>query len=709
MVWRRWLPLLALLVALPATAATAPAVTRPHFQVHGQDVAGSTAFFLAAGGRAGAVAVTAAHSLDLSKLARSDQVRFVLVGAGSTAAVSSRFLAPPGRSFTSPGGSLLHDYLVFALGSAPSGVRVLHPDPRRPSRLVGERVRILGVSTEEKRGQKAIFGTVAGADDSRIEVDLDVPEDLRGWGGAPVLTDSGGRVIGILQAAWPSRGHLRLGVAPIAGVLAAIAKPLDGGLGRAFAAYAPHATARSLRRTASGSTANTASRKPGRTAAARSAEASIDQSLALEPEGPKLGKAGALQTKLDIEIRRPSSGAIVSDPNGAFVSGRAVAAIGKFKRFDIMLVIDTSGSTADMTGTDVNGNGVVGRTGFQGLFGRTDPGDSILAAEVAAARRVIRGLDPRSTRVGLITFAGTPKAPPGYIVIGGRSGPAAITEQALTTNYARVNRALDRVLARGSAGMTYMSEGIRMGIRELLGLRGSISTPDPDSEKVMLFFTDGTPTLPYDPQMEAANVETVLRASDSAKRAGIKIDSFAIGPDALQGPVSTVEMASRTGGRFTPVRNPGQLVDVIDNVSLANIEKVEIKNLSNGKTATVKEMNADGSFGALVPVSTGKNHIEVLAHASDGSEAHKEFTVVYAPDAPKVEVPPPYIAQRNRLLQKRLVELRHGSVALEHQRAETARKELLIQIDRERAAAEQRAAAQRKELHLEVQQPSKEP
>jgi hypothetical protein len=683
---RLWIPLVALLAALPAAAETTPAVVRPRFSTQGQVEGSGTAFFLPAQGAAGAVAVTAAHSIPLSDLGHATEVRFVLGGSGSEAAVSSRFFAPPGRSFSAPGGSLVDDYLVFALDAAPSGVRILQSDSRKPSALVGERVRVLGVPAMEQRDEKAIFGTVAHASAERIEVALDVPEDLRGWGGAPVLSDANGEVIGILQAAWPSGGHLRLGVAPIAGVLAAMAHPLDGGLGRAFQRYAAGGSAPAPASTAS-----------------RARAPSIDHSLALPPDakgGSLHGKAGASRTRLDIEVRRPGDGAVVSDPNGAFVSGRAMASAGDFKHFDVMLVIDTSGSTADMTGTDVNGNGVVGKTGLHGLFGATDPGDSILAAEVAAARRVIQGLDPRSTRVGLITFAGMPGPAPGTFTLGSRR-PAAVTEQALTTDYARVQQALNRVLSRGSDGMTYMSEGVRMGIRELLGLRGSISTADPESEKVMLFFTDGTPTLPYDPMMEAANVETVLRAADSAKRAGIKIDSFAIGPEALQGPVSTVEMAARTGGRFTPVRNPGQLVDVVENVSLADIEKVEIRNLSNGQSATVKELNADGSFGALVPVATGKNRIDVVARASDGTEAHRQVTVVYAPDAPKA----PYIAQRNRLLQRRLVELRRGRVALEQERAAAARKELLVQIDRERAAAEQRAAAQRKELQLEVENP----
>ena len=71
----------------------------------------------------------------------------------------------------------------------------------------------------------------------------------------------------------------------------------------------------------------------------------------------------------------------------------------------------------------------------------------------------------------------------------------------------------------------------------------ALSEPDASSEKVVLFFTDGRPTLPYDQVFEAENVKAVLRAADRSARANIKIHSFAIGPEALEGPVATVEMA----------------------------------------------------------------------------------------------------------------------------------------------------------------------
>ena len=56
----------------------------------------------------------------------------------------------------------------------------------------------------------------------------------------------------------------------------------------------------------------------------------------------------------------------------------------------------------------------------------------------------------------------------------------------------------------------------------------------------------------------------VWRAARRARRADTRLHSFATGPDALDGPIATVEMASRTRGYFTPVRHPGDLVDVVE-------------------------------------------------------------------------------------------------------------------------------------------------
>ena len=236
--------------------------------------------------------------------------------------------------------------------------------------------------------------------------------------------------------------------------------------------------------------------------------------------------------------------------------------------------------------------------------------------------------------------------------------------------------------------MTNMAEGLDLAWVELTGLRGGLSEPDRDSEKVILFFTDGQPTLPYEAFFEADNVKAVLRAADRARRMKVKIHSFAIGPEALDGPVAVVEMATRTGGYFTPVRHPGDLVAVIENVSFANIDDVTVRNLTTGEPASELITSADGTFSALVPVEKGRNRIQVVARANDGSDANAEVTVNYVPGVDTRTLPRELMGQRNRLLEQRLVELKRGRIAAEQERADTARKELLFEIEQERRQAE---------------------
>jgi hypothetical protein len=603
-------------------------------------------------------------------------------------AVASRFYTEPGRSFRDAGATLRDDFIVFALDAPPFGIRVLEPDTNRWD-LAGSRVRILGVPAAIPQDEDDIFGRVRSLNDTRIEVELDVPVDLRGWGGAPVLRYPEGTVVGILEAAWPEGNTLRLGAAPIAGVLAALEQPLEGGRGLPFARFAP---------------TEQAAKAPEPPVVARDEPVAISARAKKSgpPEGETLlGKAGATSTELLVEIEYPEDGAIVGEAAGAFLAGRALAVLGEFQRFDVLLVLDTSGSTAEMTGADINGNGIIGKGGLGGLFGSTDPGDSILAAEVAAARQMLQGLDPRSTRVGLVTFAGDPPGQGG--IFSRRPRKAALTEEPLTSDYARIDRALDGVLRRGPDGMTNMAEGLDLAWVELTGLRGGLSEPDRHSEKVILFFTDGQPTLPYEPFFQADNVRAVLRAADRARRMKVKIHSFAIGPEALDGPVAAVEMAARTGGHFTPVRHPADLVKVIENVSFANIDEVRVENLTTGARASNLFTNADGSFSALIPVEAGFNRIRVAVRTNDGLEASAEITLKHAPGIETVLLPRELMSQRNRLLEQRLVELKRGRIAAEQERADEARKELLLEIERERSKAEARAAQQRKELELEVE------
>jgi hypothetical protein len=291
-----------------------------------------------------------------------------------------------------------------------------------------------------------------------------------------------------------------------------------------------------------------------------------------------------------------------------------------------------------------------------------------------------------------VTFAGEPVE-----LVPGLRTPvrrAAFTEEPLTSDYKRLEGAFARVRERGAHGMTHMAAGVDQATLELLGLEGSLSRADPDSEKVVLFFTDGEPTLPH-LGSDAGNVRSVLQSAQRARAAGVRIHSFAIGPEALGGPISTVEMAAITDGLFTPVRHPGRLVRFMEGVSFAHIEQVRIRNGSTGASVSAR-VHADGSWDALVPLEEGSNLLEVSARSSDGAEATRSVTVHHRPGAGSPFVPVELVAKHNELLEDRLAALRLD-------RAEAVRRELVLEIERERAEALVRAERQRKELEIEVE------
>lgn len=678
---------IAMAAALGAAALAAPArgelpsVVRARYGAE-QGLARGTVFFLATA--AGPVAVGAAHSFDVSKLAASPELVFELGRTRARVAAASRLLTLPGVPFSEPGGSLRSDFVVFALDAPPAAVRVRPAGaPRRRGRVA-----VLGIPGSVPEDQHAVAGQVRESDDEKVEIELDSAYDLRGWGGAPVVESEDGGVIGIVQAAQPTGKTMRVVATPIAAVLDALRSPLEGGRGRAFAA---------LR-----------NEPPGAATTARTAPAASPTAPppSEKPKPPATIRQTGPQRPVVVAIDHPQNEATLGGTEAtAIVAGRALVPRSEGFTTDVVFVIDVSGSTSAPSGADVNGNGVIGAaptSASGGLFalGSSDPGDSILAAEVAAVRRLLSRLDPRYTRVALATFSGQ------MLDYGVLAENPAVTEIALTNAYEDTQRALDRVLARGPNGATYIAAGIDQATNELLGQHGAFSRADANSQKVIVFLTDGLPTLPFEGN-DPRNTITVMRAADRARNANARVYSFGVGEEALSGPLALLELARLTDGTFTPVRDPALLSDVFAEVEFADVESLEVRNATLGAAALATELGADGSFGALVPLRTGRNQIEVTARASDGRSTTERVTVHFAPDGVAAALPPGLVSVQNKLLELRLTQLRRDRIAGEQQRVEALRAQLAREISRERERAAERAVEQRKQLKLEVErQPS---
>jgi hypothetical protein len=159
-----------------------------------------------------------------------------------------------------------------------------------------------------------------------------------------------------------------------------------------------------------------------------------------------------------------------------------------------------------------------------------------------------------------------------------------------------------------------------------------------------------------------------------------------------------------TGGSFIPVRHPGELSAVVDALNFANLEDVILRSATTGNAADPFRMTADGSWGGFVKMVPGSNTVQISARSTDGVEATEVLHIVHEPAAQPLSIPEDLGVRHNRLLEDCLRNLKQLRVAAERDQAEKVRKELLLEIGRERAKARERVAEQRKQLELEIEE-----
>jgi hypothetical protein len=376
-------------------------------------------------------------------------------------------------------------------------------------------------------------------------------------------------------------------------------------------------------------------------------------------------------TAVRILIESPLPGEPVSNKvHQAPIKGSAVTDGERPVDFDVILIIDVSGSTKVASGVDVDGDGEIGIDPRYELvppgtyppdLQNTDPQDSILAAEIVAAEALITALDSSRVRVGVISFSGEMNPASGHRVRFDQQD--AWVEVPLTGDYERVRRALRGIVARGPHGGTNFAAGIRLAVAELAGLSSSRSAPRPHAKKVALFLTDGLPTFPIGSGSAAdpGDTEAALNAARLAHKAGITINTYALGPNALTNPIAATEVARITVGTFMPVQNPGDIISFLQGVSFANVEDVVFSNLTTREVSYDVALLPDGSFSGFVPVTEGTNRVRVTALSSDGSSGSVEFDLVFETSG-----------------------LTSRELALELDRIRERNKQLMLLIERER-------------------------
>jgi len=260
--------------------------------------------------------------------------------------------------------------------------------------------------------------------------------------------------------------------------------------------------------------------------------------------------------------------------------------------FDLFFVIDSSGSTSAASGRDIDEDGFLG-TGR--AYNNTDPGDSVLEAELEAVRTFVAELNPSWARVAIIEFAAILPVSDGRMRI----------VQSLTRNFNAVESALQDISARGSSGATDYGGAIRLLNEEFL------ANADPDNRIPICFFlSDGIPTFPDPPydETQPRDRETAIEATLESASHGIEINTYEVGPAGAADILT--EMADLTGGEFYPALVAGDIIDVLNDFELAVIESIVILNETTGEEAE-GTVEPDGSFVGSITLQAGENELTI--------------------------------------------------------------------------------------------------
>ena len=374
------------------------------------------------------------------------------------------------------------------------------------------------------------------------------------------------------------------------------------------------------------------------------------------------GAAPALAADaIHLEVVAPAPGA---PPQRAapWLEVRGWAAAGPAGDQDLVVVVDLSGSTHEPSGVDVDGDGTLG-VARRFHDGSSDPGDSVRAAELVAARRLAEGLDLARTRIAILVFADN-----------------AYTLCPLTQRREELDERLGELEDewRGEAGATDLAKALRWAGRILA--EGAASAPGPRRRDVVLL-SDGEPTAPGSPAEARAEARA---AAGELARQGVRVHAFALGAQSNEALETYAALAARTGGGSVRLATPGDVVHHLPQLDLAGVAGVEVANATSGTPSRVTHRGADGSFEAFVPLVPGENRIRVVARGREGGETVLERTATYAPAPPRDAAEADALRSEREALLTRLAQ-------------RSAQLELLLEMKRTREAE------QRRELEVEAE------
>jgi hypothetical protein len=174
-------------------------------------------------------------------------------------------------------------------------------------------------------------------------------------------------------------------------------------------------------------------------------------------------------------------------------------------------------------------------------------------------------------------------------------------------------------------------------------------------------------------RLDPGDIEASLTAARLAHKAGITVNTYALGPNAPTNPFAARGRTHRSA--TLPVQNPGNIVSFLQGVSFANVDDVVLTNLTTREVSYDVNLAPDGSFTGFVPVREGRNHVRVTALSSDGSSGSVDLELDFETSG-----------------------LTERELALELERVRERNKQLMLLVERERIPRFRER--QRKELEL---------
>ena len=344
-------------------------------------------------------------------------------------------------------------------------------------------------------------------------------------------------------------------------------------------------------------------------------------SFALALLGAPVGPVHAAE-KVWVELETPTQELTTFRSPVNLIEIRGWTGTGLRGGHDVLIAIDRSTSVWKASGSDIDEDGTVGRQrpGVDLILNYdqtcTDPGDTILQAEISAARKLIERLDPKTTRMGLMSFAGGARV----------HAPIGSSQQELYD-------ALIRLPTEPDSLGTSFDTALKLARLQFEGNKQP-ANPEDRRNLAIILLSDGSPTSP--PPIEHAEAFAVLSAQDAAKL-GVRIYAFALGPDAVANRNVYERITQVSGGELVLVANPGEVTDFVPHVSLTKIARVEIDNLSSSQSARAVRLFPDGSFDGYAPLREGKNILRITAYGEDGYESVVDRTIYFEKETTESE------------------------------------------------------------------------